>query len=1584
MKMSISLVSCLLAGISFAMREPAELPLKISERILPENAFVCICNEDFDDNGSALLRLADELGTNSTFNVITLSLRCRHDLKAGETRDLAKRFIDRSHQYGMKVLVDADPRIARDEFLRRWPEDVTQVVVFGGGKPNLGDHMTGGTRGYEIRGESVFDEVSGAKIYDLYNCDIWSDHIFEYAEELASDYKALGADAAMRDEWGLPPTSDGNFAQHKVFWYSKRMAEAFERRFGYPLKDAILKMSVAKGPEPAVTQYEQLIFHRNAQIERHHYELTKRLWGPDAYVTKHPTWFPAIDRFDFQRNGLHWWAAKRDWAQTDEIVPLPAQLGLAKTFGGPCWMNEGYQDAPEKYAPMVWRYLLSGGRMVYHHVYGGTWSKDLPYAERRVKGLMSVVEGPCGVAQKRARLVSMISKAQLDSPVALVFDHWGVMDWTGSVYRNWGEGIAYGLYDRGWAVDAFPHTAVTDADGRWSVKDGYLCCGSQRYEVLVRMNPSIELGLNGLDIKKATRTAVFDGNAPGVVERISSELERRGAIRQPPTVDEFSFWHFAKSRLVGTEGTATLQDGTKIVVKGAGPNPAGDPIEGVLEFPNGKIEYSATGVFAARLKEDGSLAAYCGGGLKHVRCGDYERFFDGRKDLYWMEEEMTIGEKICGFTVTAVESLPEVSGRMVRLTYEKNGAELVWLDRADDNKTFGIAFKTPPVDDTGVTHILEHSVLCGSDRYPVKEPFVELLKSSMATYLNASTWPDRTVYPVATRNDRDFLNLVSVYLDAVFHPLCVKNDWAWRQEGWHYEFKGDQLVRNGVVYSEMKGALASARSLGGKALDRAMFPDNAYRFVSGGDPDHIPELTFEKYRAYYEAHYHPSNAKIFLDGRVDLRPILAVLDTCLAGFERRAVDFSVPLQQPVVSRQTMKYPATDENGKVFLFDGWGVGTYRDRKRLLALQVLCDYLVGSNESPVKKALLDRQLCTDVSLYPSAMEQATVELIVENTTVEHAETCRQVFRETIDALLKGGLDRPSLSAKLDNAEFQDREKDFGSYARGLAFMNDALGLWIYGGDPAEAFRSADLFADLREDLEKGGFEQVLREAFVDNPHHAEVTLEPSATLAAEKRVADEAELARTLAEMTEDEVVELKRQADDLKRRQAAVDAPEDLAKLPRLSLTDIPVQGSYTPMTASERKGTTVLRSNVGVDGIVYLNLAFPLDGLSDEELLAVPVLADMLGYVPTTDHATLALRNEIDSRLGRLNFAASSTSRGPYLKVALSALTSRKDDAQRLLSEVLLRSRFDDAKVVADHVAQARESNEQAFQRRGDILAMLHAGGFVSRQDEISDMFDGLRQLRWLQSGVSCDFAALARRIFTRRVIVSVTDNVEESFVDTLLAGLPEAPAEAVARQDFQAPVSSERPRVGLEIAAPVGFSGYVGRLPSAASYSGAYAVAARIASLDHLWNEVRVKGGAYGAYLRVNHTGRVSFGSYRDPNPAGALGSFRATGRALESFVKSGHSFEKYQVAVIGQMEPYRSPRAEAAYVLDSHLEGLTLERRQKTREEVLRTTPEDLLGCARALAETAEKAVHCVVGGKDVLGKCALDRVEPVVQQP
>lgn len=1575
MKKSVFLTSCLFAGMSFAMREPAELPLKISEQILPENAFVCIGNDDFKDDGAALLRLVDELGTNSTFNVITLSLRCRPDLNAPETRDLARRFIEGSHRHGMKVLIDADPRIAREAFLKRWPEDVTQLVVFGDWKPQLGDHMTGGTRGYEVLKESVFDEASGARIYDLYNCDLWSDHLLEYTEELAKDYKSLGADAAMRDEWGLPPTSDKVFEEHKAFWYSKKMAEAFEKRFGYPLKDAIMRIVRAKGPELSVDQYEQLLFSRNAEIEQHHYELTKRLWGKDAYVTKHPTWFPAIDRFDFQRNGLHWWAARRDWAQTDEIVPLPAQLGLAKTFGGPCWMNEGYQDAPEKYAPMVWRYLLSGGRMVYHPVYGGDWAKDKPWAERRVSGLMSILEGPCGIAQKRARLVSAISRAQLDSPVALVFDHWDIMNWTGPSYRNWGEKVAFGLSDRGWAVDAFPHTAVVAADGPWTVEDGYLYCGRQRYEVLVRMNTNLVADL----VKKATKTAVYEGSDPEVVAKVSAELERRGTVRQPPTVDEFSFWGFAKSRLVGTEGVATLQDGTKIVVKGANPNPAGDPIEGVLEFPNGKVEYSATGVFAARLKADGSLAAYCGGGLRHVRCGDYERYFDGKHDLYWMEDDMTVGEKIGGFEVTAIESLPEVAGRMVKMTYEKNGAELVWLDRADDNKTFGIAFKTPPVDDTGVTHILEHSVLCGSDKYPVKEPFVELLKSSMATYINASTWPDRTVYPVATRNDKDFQNLVSVYMDAVFHPLSVKNDWAWRQEGWHYEFEDGKLVRNGVVYSEMKGALASVHSIGNKALDRAMFPDNAYGFVSGGDPEHIPELTFEKYRGYYEKHYHPSNAKIFLDGKVDLKPILAVLDSYLNGFERREVDVSVPLQQPVATKKTMKYPSTDEEGKVFLFDGWGVGTYRDRKRLLALYVLCGYLTDSNESPVKKALLDRKLCTDVYIYPSAMEQATLEMTVENTTVEQAEECRRVFRETIDGLLKSGLDRKRLSAKLDNAEFRDREKDFGRHARGLAFMNDALGQWIYGSDPADAFRSASLFNDLRNDLERGYFEQVLREALVDNPHHCEVTLLPSKTLEEEKRVADEAELAKTLAAMSEEGKAELRRQADDLKRRQAAADEPEDLAKLPRLSLADIPRQGAYTPTAVTKRGPTTILRSEVGVDGIFYLNLAFPLSTLSDNDLLSVPLMAGLLGSIATEKFSALELCDEVDSKLGQIRFYPASTASGPYLKVTLSALTSRQDDALRLLAEILLHTRFDDPKVIAEHRAQLREANEQAFQFRGDILAILHAAGNTSRQDEITDMFDGLRQLRWLQSDASSDFAEIARRIFTCNAVVSVTDNMDDAFVDRLLATLPEC-VESYTVVLNDKPHNPDSARLGLEISAPIGFSGLVGRLPQGVPSSGTFLVAARIAALDYLWNEVRVKGGAYGAFLRVNHAGRVSFGSYRDPNPAGALVSFKATGNALETFAKSGQSIEKYQVAVIGQMEPYRSPRAEAFEELGLFLEGLDCKTRQVRREQVLDMTASDLSACAKVLSDVAERAFHVLVGGKAILDKCNLDRVESV----
>jgi len=952
---------------------------------------------------------------------------------------------------------------------------------------------------------------------------------------------------------------------------------------------------------------------------------------------------------------------------------------------------------------------------------------------------------------------------------------------------------------------------------------------------------------------------------------------------------------------------------------------------------------------------------------------------------------LTVGEMLHGFRVESVTDLPEVPAKMARMTYVKNGADLVWLDRADENKTFAVAFKTLPDSDDGVAHILEHSVLCGSRKYPVKEPFVDLLKSSLATFLNAMTYSDKTVYPVSSRNGRDFLNLAEVYLDAVFHPLSVTNDWALEQEGWHYEFAADDkgaetLVRNGVVYSEMKGSYANPNSVAYRETMKLLFPRHAYGVSSGGDPAHIPELTRAKYRAFHARFYHPSNARIFLDGQVDLGATLALLDEYLKEYDRAEVRAEIPFQPAVSGRAQVAYESTQTTNRTILTDGWVVGTYADREAQLALEVLSEVLAGSNEAPLKKALLDAGLCEDVDLGCSGLQQPVALLLLRNTSEDRAAACRKVVRETLEKLSREGLDRKQLAAQLDNLEFHAREKDAGWSTRGIAFMNTALDHWLYGGVPAEGFRIEKLFAALRAKIATGGFERYLKRYFLDNPHHAEVTLVPSMTLGAERAAAQAKELAALKEKMSPEELAAVRKQAMRLKEIQETPNRPDDVAKLPRLDVSDIPLEGRLPKMTVAAVEGVTVIRPETGADGIFYLDLCFSLAGLSEAETLDAPLLTTVLGELATENFDVLGLRNELDGRLGRCSFSCRLFETEPQLVVHVSALDGRKDDAVRLVCEVALRTKFADAEAIGNLLVQERENAERSVQSSGHDYAMMRAAHGLSAADLARERLAGLEHLRHLQDCCATrDFAktgmtlaALAKKVFVRkRLTVSATGAAaEKPFVRSLVEAFPAGELRAKHLHAKSADVASE----GFVIAAPVGFVGTANRLPPEAPYCGAQQVAARILTLDYLWNEIRVKGGAYGTRFSVRPNGDVLTMTYRDPAPSRSLEKLAEAGTALEKFFASGEPFGKYQVATIGATEPYLTPRREAQRAYELYFNGRTADDLARLRREILTTTREDLGKFAQTLVKLSRTSRTCVVAGGTLLGPCKLQKTEHV----
>ncbi len=945
---------------------------------------------------------------------------------------------------------------------------------------------------------------------------------------------------------------------------------------------------------------------------------------------------------------------------------------------------------------------------------------------------------------------------------------------------------------------------------------------------------------------------------------------------------------------------------------------------------------------------------------------------------------------IHNFTVKSVTELPEVPGRLWRMSYEKNGADLAWLERDDVNKTFAIGFKTVPEDDTGVAHIMEHSVLCGSRKYPVKEPFVDLLKSSLATFLNAMTYPDKTVYPVATRNDADFLNLIDVYMDAVLHPLSMENRMALDQEGWHYEFdeKG-RLTMNGVVYSEMKGVFSNPDSVAFWETMQLLFPDCCYAHESGGDPAHIPELTFEAYKAFHSRFYHPSNARIFLDGKMDIDAVLARLDSYLREYARAEVRAEIPYQRPVANSATVKYEVAEgDKDKYILTDGWVIGRFDERERQLAFVVLSDVLAGSNEAPLKKALLDKGLCEDVELGAEGVQQVAAMLTIRNTTKEKAAECRKVVRETLERLAREGLDRKRLEAVLNRSEFLVREKDSGARPRGLAFMAAAYDMWMYGGDPADGFRYKADFDSLRAKVATGGFERYLREMLIDNPHHAELTLEPSTTLGEERSKALEERLEKLKSGWDEAKVAEVKATAAKLKEFQKSKDRPEDAAKLPMLAVKDIPVKGEELRQEVVTLGGRPVIRPKVGADGIFYLELYFSLADLTAEELAAVPFFTTLLGDLPTANFGTLELKSEIDANLGRFSVGEKTfDSKGvatPYVCVQIGALEAKCDDATRIAKEVLLGTKFEDVKAAADLLKQSRQDMEQSMASAGNQYAMRRAGSRLSRQNGMEEVLSGVAQLRWLQKAKAdgallARYAALARRVFTKgRLTVCLSDNMPKEFAAKVVEAWPDGEEPKAA--EWNAGLPPAEGGEGFTIPAEVAYAGVAARLPEGVAFHGSQVVASRILTLDYLWNEIRVLGGAYGMGLVVRADGDVQYMTYRDPNPSRSLGKFDDAGAALKKFCEGDQPFDKYVVSAIGKSEPYLSPRLEVQRAAELFLSGRGPDFLAQLRKEILSTRREDLARFADVLTKVTKGADRCVVGGKKPLEKCKLSRTESV----
>ena len=947
------------------------------------------------------------------------------------------------------------------------------------------------------------------------------------------------------------------------------------------------------------------------------------------------------------------------------------------------------------------------------------------------------------------------------------------------------------------------------------------------------------------------------------------------------------------------------------------------------------------------------------------------------------------GTHVSGFVVERAEPLAEIEGSAYVLRHEATGARAMWLACADDNKAFAISFKTPPANDTGVFHILEHSVLCGSDRFPVKEPFVHLLKSSMQTFLNAMTFPDKTMYPVASTNDRDLENLMDIYLDAVLHPAIYDRPRIFEQEGWHYELEDAdaRLAYNGVVYNEMKGAMSNPEEVLVCGISRALFAGGPYGYVSGGDPDHIPELTYEEFVDTHARHYQLSNSYTVLYGDLDVREKLAFLDRRFSEATQRDAGEPnpLPLHAPVRSGLVqLPMVTTPDNGCVGV--AYVFATADQRERVLAGDILMDALVGSNEAPLKRAILESGLGRDVTGFTfDGMLQPILIFELKGAKPGVAKQFSKLVEEQCARLVREGLGHDNLESSLAQAEFNLREGDFG-YPDGVGLAITAMSGWLYSDDAAlDYVRYEDALAHMRAQLDEGYFERLLDEAVCGSEHACCIEVVPVEH--ADEGTTEADRLAAAQAEMDADRLATIAEEAAALHAEQSAPDSPEALATLPRLTVADIadakpePATREVTGMAAP------CWHHPIPTHHIDYAYHYFDLSCVSFDDLPYVSVLCNLLGKLDTRDRSAYELDTVCESKLGNLSFFTETYSDDddlavarPKLVVGASALSENLSWLATLPAEVWSSTQFGDKKRIRDILEQRRIGMEMAFVDSGHAAALSRVSSYFSASSVVSEQLGGVDFYRFLRAlldnfderfdGLVAKLGELSRRIFSKgNCEVSLTGpkaDVARFWEAAGALGLATAPA-----GELDGRLSVPTPRVRQEafiVPANVCFVGEgMAGLGHGTKSSGVWRVASQALSFDYLWNEVRVLGGAYGCGFRCTADSLLQFYSFRDPAVDPTVRRFEQAATWLANWSPSESELEGFVVATCAGMDAPVKARALGRRQDGMRLGGRPEGWRARIRSEILATTLDQLHELARPLKQLPEECGVCVFGGRE-----------------
>ena len=946
------------------------------------------------------------------------------------------------------------------------------------------------------------------------------------------------------------------------------------------------------------------------------------------------------------------------------------------------------------------------------------------------------------------------------------------------------------------------------------------------------------------------------------------------------------------------------------------------------------------------------------------------------------------------------------------LRHKKSGARIAILSNNDDNKVFYIGFRTPPEDETGVPHIIEHTTLCGSKKFPVKDPFIELAKGSLNTFLNAMTYPDKTVYPVASCNDQDFKNLMDVYLDAVFNPNITKYEEIFKQEGWHYELTGkdDELKINGVVYNEMKGAYSSPDEVLSSQIYRSLFPDNTYSKDSGGNPEYIPKLTYEAYLDFYHKYYHPSNSYIYLYGDMDVVERLEWLDKeYLSLYDYKKVNSEINKQpafdeiKNVEAQYSITMDDSQEN-KTYLSYNRVVGDSLDEMLYQAFDVLDYALVSSPGAPVKQALIDAGIGDDVyGSYDAGILQPVFSFVAKNANASQADEFESIIENTLKEVIKTGINKEALLAGINSSEFKFREADFGQFPKGLLFGLNCLDSWLFDDmKPFIHLECLGTFAKLRKAVDTDYFEKLIQEYLLDNTHGSSVTVKPKRGLGNEREEALAKELSDYKASLSDEEIKKLIEDTEHLKKYQEEPSSDEDLRKLPMLTRADMKKNAMPFSNIEDELLDVKVVRHDIESNGIDYISFLFDAGDFAQSELGYLGFFTNALGLVSTEKYSYTDLANATNIYTGGISTGTAShpdiKDRNNFVfkfEVKLKVFEKNLDKALELMEQMLLSSDFTDTKRLGELVAQIKARLQANLSSSGHLVAAMRSMSSFSRYALYQDELKGVafyrsiccieKELSESPKSVSDKLAAIAKKLFARnRMLISFTGNNEaygnaKPSLEKVIAGFNKMSAVG-----NQAEVHFNTAKEAFIDASQIQYVAKTGDfICEGYEYTGALRLLRIILSYDYLWINVRVKGGAYGCMNTFLRSGESYFVSYRDPNLSDTLDVYDRIPEYIKNFSPDERDMTKYIIGTFSALDTPMNPEAKGSRSLSAYLEGITYEQIQKERNEILNAQPEDIRRLADLVEAVLKKDSICVIGNENMIKESAglFENVEKLI---